>query len=244
MSSFRDRRCGAGRRGRRRSLGPALRTSGQSPNRSRTFWPRETAPPEWGPRWRPLGGPGGNAQAGGDAGAPWGRRAPYVRAVPEPITDVLARGDGADGRRPRWRPLGGPGGDAQAGGDAGAPWGRRSVRQGAPVLERRCPHRPRSVGTAARSAGDCVRERGCGAGRRGRRRSMGPALRRQGAPVLERRCPHRPRSVGTAARSAGDCVRERGCGAGRRGRRRSMGPALCSFAIFRVRRGRPALAVP
>ena len=55
---------------------------------------------------------------------------------------------------------------------------------------------PRSVGTAARSAGDWFRDRGCGAGRRGRRRSM--------------------QSVAAAARSAGDC---------RWSRRRSARPA-------------------
>ncbi len=77
---------------------------------------------------------------------------------------------------------------------AGAPWGRRCVRQGASVLERRCPHRPapqagmlrgpprpRSIGTRRRCRHKIrMRGRGCGAGRRGRRRSMGPALHTSG----------------------------------------------------------------
>ena len=108
----------------------------------------------------------------------------------------------------------------------------------------RRPPGPPSLSTAARSAGDCLRGRRSGVGRRGRRRSRvrrrparTPAL--HGAAALtghhrERRCPHRPPpqagmvrgppgppSLSTAARSTGDCLRGRRCGVGRRGRRRS-----------------------
>ncbi len=93
----------------------------------------------------------------------------------------------------------------------GAPRGRRFLRQGAPFMERRCPHRrppeagmdrvppgPRSVGAVARSTRDCLRNGRCCVGRRGHRRSMGrrsmgPTLPTSGrARFMERRCPDRP----------------------------------------------------
>ncbi len=88
---FRDCRCGAGRRGRRRSRGPTLHTSARA-----------------------------------TPGAP----------VSSPATGSSAR------RRGRHETGSGTAAAAQAGEDAGAPWGRRSIRQRAPLLERRCPHRP------------------------------------------------------------------------------------------------------
>ncbi len=96
----------------------------------------------------------------------------------------------------------------------------------------------RSVGPSSRPAGDCLGDWRWGAGRRGRRRSMGPALS-PGTAHRERRRLRRPppqsgmdrggagaRSVGPSSRPAGDCLGDWRCGAGRRGRRRSIGPAL------------------
>ena len=128
-------RCGAGRRGRRRSMGP-------------TVWRRPARTPA-------LHGADGAAEAGEDAGAPWGRwcgagrrgrrrsMGPTVwrRPARTPALPVIS----TVRRRPARTPaLHGADGAAQAGEDAGAPWGRW-----------------------------------CGAGRRGRRRSMGPMVRRR-----------------------------------------------------------------
>ncbi len=110
---------------------------------------------------------------------------------------------------------------------AGAPYRRRSMRQGVTGLERRCPHRP----TVFRHGGAVGRRLPEGPTVR-RRPARTPALHTAGAPYVMARqfwsagVLTGPRSFGTAPLPTGDCLRGRRCGAGRRGRRRSMGPAL------------------
>ncbi len=113
-------------------------------------------------------------------------------------------------------------GAAQAGEDAGAPWGRRSHRQpppwraalyGAPVSS------PPTVQRHGRTVGTSLPR---GAGRRGRRRSMGPALSPATTPMA-RRLYGAPVSSPATVRRYGAAVGTRlRCGAGRRGRRRSI----------------------
>ncbi len=153
----------------------------------------------------------------------------------------------------------GTGGAAKAGEDAGAPWGRRSLCQPPPVLERRCPHRPPpqagmvrgppappSIDTRRRCRHE-TRMRGRRYGKAGEdagapwgRRFMGPMLPTSGraspgAPVSSPATAaggHGPRAFRptvhryAAALSTRDSNEAPTVRRGRRGRRRSMGAAL------------------
>ncbi len=130
---------------------------------------------------------------------PWPSR-PTVRRYGAAVGTRLPKGPTAR-RRPARTPAlhgtGAPDVRARQSRSAGVPTGhlpmlRRHPRR-PPPMERRRPRRPspqagmvrgppgpRFVGTVARSARNGPRERRCAAGRRGRRRSRGPALQTSG----------------------------------------------------------------